>query len=428
MARHPSPREFALEVLTHLREQGFEAYWAGGCVRDHLLARVPKDYDVATNATPTEILKAFRHRRTLSIGAAFGVVAVVGPRSAGTVEVATFRRDLDYTDGRHPSGVTFSTAEQDALRRDFTINGLFYDPIEDRVLDFVDGVADIQRGVVRAIGEPRQRFGEDKLRLLRAVRMAATFNFEIDPATLDAMRGMATKVTIVSAERIAQEMRLMLVLANRVQAVERLAESGLCQVILPELFALREETQEVGLNESPWTHTLRVLGELHEPCFALSLAALLHRTGGDDIEASAQNVLEVSRRWKLSNDETDEAAWLVRRQVALDEASALPWSKLQPLLVASWAAPLVELHAARARADGRSDEHLAICREKLQLPADELNPLPLLTGDDLIRHGVPRGRIYATLLEQVRAAQLDGVVANKDEALALVDRLHPPAA
>lgn len=425
MPRQLSQREFALEVLTRLRKQGYQAYWAGGCVRDQLLGREPKDYDVATDATPPEILELFRHRRTLSIGAAFGVVAVVGPRSAGTVEVATFRRDADYSDGRHPDAVAFSTAEEDARRRDFTINGLFFDPLEDRVLDFVGGVEDLRRGVVRAIGDPQQRFREDKLRLLRAVRMAAVFEFALDEATLQAMRAMAAKVTVVSAERIAQEMRLLLTDAHRVRAVELLAESGLCQALLPEVYALRTQPRGEAATggETWWDYTLRVLGALADADFALALAALLHRTAGGAHDEAVRVVHGVARRWRLSHDEDAATAWLVRHHSALDDAPHLAWSRLQPLLVARWGASLVELHAARAKADGLPAPHVEYCRQRLALPEAELNPPPLLSGHDLIGHGVPQGKTYSWLLSRVRDAQLNGVVGSREEALALVDRL-----
>ena len=170
-------RRFALDVVRRLRGAGFEAYWAGGCVRDQLLGRTPKDYDVATNAMPEQVRQLFGRRRTLAIGAAFGVIAVIGPKPAGTVEVTTFRRDAAYSDGRHPDSVAFSSPEEDASRRDFTINGLFYDPVEDRVIDYVGGQADLAAGRIRAIGNARDRFAEDKLRMLRAVRFAATFAF-----------------------------------------------------------------------------------------------------------------------------------------------------------------------------------------------------------------------------------------------------------
>ena len=181
MSKAAAQREFALEIVEQLRAAGFEALWAGGCVRDQLLGLAPKDYDVATSATPDEIRDLFGRRRTLAIGASFGVITVLGPRAAGQIEVATFRTDAAYSDGRHPDSVTFTTAEHDAARRDFTINGLFFDPVAEAVVDYVNGRDDLERKTIRAIGDPAARIAEDKLRMLRAVRFAATFDFHIEP-------------------------------------------------------------------------------------------------------------------------------------------------------------------------------------------------------------------------------------------------------
>ena len=209
MVEPSAQRAFAVEVVRQLRAAGFEAVWAGGCVRDQLLGLNPKDYDVATNATPEQVREVFGRRKSIPVGAAFGVIAIVGPREAGVVEVATFRRDVGYSDGRRPDAVAFTTAEEDAQRRDFTINGLFYDPVDERVLDFVGGQADLKRGIVRAIGDARERFTEDKLRMLRAVRIAATFDFDIDPTTLAAV-GSRTAVADVGAPKrsVARRCRL----------------------------------------------------------------------------------------------------------------------------------------------------------------------------------------------------------------------------
>jgi poly(A) polymerase len=233
-------RQFAVDVVRRLREAGFVAYWAGGCVRDQLLGRAPKDYDVATDATPPQIREVFGRRCTLAIGAAFGVITVLGPKQAGQIEVATFRRDAPYSDGRHPDSVTFSTAEEDASRRDFTVNGLFYDPIREQVIDFVGGREDLAQRVIRAIGNPRDRFGEDRLRMLRAVRFTATFGFALDADTLAAVREMAGEITMVSPERIAMEMRQMLAAPGRGTAVRLLVETGLAEAILPEAMAAFE--------------------------------------------------------------------------------------------------------------------------------------------------------------------------------------------
>ena len=263
-------RRFAVEVVRRLREAGFEAYWAGGCVRDQLLGRTPKDYDVATNAVPDQVRKLFGRRRTLAIGAAFGVIAVIGPKPAGTVEVTTFRRDAPYSDGRHPDSVTFSSAEEDASRRDFTINGLFYDPIERRVIDFVGGQADLADKHLRAIGRARERFAEDKLRMLRAVRFAAAFAFALDDEIRAAIAEMAAEIHVVSPERIAMEMRRMLADPSRAAGVRLMLETGLAAEVLPEIVPC-DDGQRRRLDD-----TLDVLSRLGRQCgFPLALAALL---------------------------------------------------------------------------------------------------------------------------------------------------------
>src|SRR6185295_1585440 len=233
-------RAFALEIAQKLRAAGFEALWAGGCVRDELLGLTPKDYDVATSAKPEQIRDLFGRRRTLPIGASFGVITVLGPREAGQIEVATFRTDAAYSDGRHPDSVTFTTAEHDAQRRDFTINGLFYDPIAQQVVDYVGGQQDLKAKILRAIGDPRLRLSEDKLRMLRAVRFAAAFNFAIDPDTLTAIQDMAPEINTVSAERIGIEIRRMLIDPNRASALKLLREANLLVQVLPEVADLSD--------------------------------------------------------------------------------------------------------------------------------------------------------------------------------------------
>ncbi len=372
----------------------------------------------------------FSSGKTLKIGAAFGVIAVVGPRPAGMIEVTTFRRDATYSDGRRPDAVTFSTAQEDAQRRDFTINGLFFDPIDERVLDFVGGQDDINRRIVRAIGSPRERFVEDKLRMLRAVRMAATFGFALDAATLEAVRELADQVTVVSVERIAQELRMTLVLPARVRAAELLRETKLLPTVLPEVAATCEQLRAVaGPDESWWDYTLRVLGALAEPSFPLALGTLLQSTGridaAHDVDAdrSAMIAESIARRLRLSNDEIERIRWLVLHQHALRGAASQPWPRVQRLLISPGSRELLALHEAQAIADGLADDDLAFCRQRLAWPAEQLNPPPVVTGNDLIAHGINPGPDYAFLLESVRDAQLDGAVRDKPEALEWVKRL-----
>jgi tRNA nucleotidyltransferase/poly(A) polymerase len=375
---------------------------------------------VGTTATPALIREVFGKRKTVPVGAQFGVIRVVGPKKAGDIEVATFRRDTTYSDGRHPDSVEFSTPEVDAQRRDFTINGLFYDPLEDRVIDLVGGVDDLGRGIVRAIGEPRARFEEDKLRLLRAVRFAATFEFTLDLPTRQAVEKMAQEITVVSAERIAAELRLMLVHGRRAAAVNLLRDVGLLAVILPEL-AIANQAGEVTATgraaDEAWLAALDTLDALVEPGFPLALAGLLHAF------VDGPGTAQVCGRWKLSNSETKRARWLVTNQNVLADARSAAWSRLQPILVADGIEDLIALAEAMAVAAGHTGDEAVYCRELLKMPRHQLDPPPLLSGDDLISHGVPRGRQYQRLLRAVREAQLDKKIATKSEALELVDRL-----
>lgn len=401
-------REFAIEVVRRLREAGFVAYWAGGCVRDQLLGLEAKDYDVATNATPDQVRRLFGRRRTQAVGAAFGVITVVGPPGAGHIEVATFRSDRGYSDGRHPDAVVYSSAEEDAARRDFTINGLFYDPLEDRVIDYVGGREDLRRRVLRAIGEPRARFAEDRLRMLRAVRFAARFDLSIDPATFEAVRQMAPQIAAVSAERIAVEMQLMLVDRRRAQAVRLLIITGLASAILPEV------VEGQGARSELLDETLAVLERLEEPpSFALALAGLLCRF------VDSGRVRAIGRRWKLALRHTERAAWLVQHRPLLRSARWLPWSRVQPVVAHAGSRELIQLGEAEAQAGLRDPEDIAWWRDRLALAPEVLDPPPLVTGEDLKRLGLRPGPLFRPILDRVRAAQLDGQIRTPDEAVAL---------
>jgi poly(A) polymerase len=399
-------RRFAADVVRRLRAAGFVAYWAGGCVRDQLLGRTPKDYDVATSATPEQIRLLFGRRRTLAIGAAFGVISVIGPKLAGLIEVATFRRDAAYSDGRHPDSVTFSSAEEDASRRDFTINGLFYDPVEGRVIDFVGGQQDLAERRVRAIGGARDRFDEDKLRMLRAVRFTAALDFTLDDDARAAIAEMSPQLQVVSRERIAMEMQRMLTDSNRAAGVRLLLETGLAAEVLPEIVP-RDDAERAWLDD-----TMGLLARLPDDVgFPPALAAVLPPR----IDAAAAR--RVCRRWRLSNKETDCVGWLVQNRAAIDGAATMPWSKLQPLLVAEGIGDLLALAEAASPSGSAAAAH---CRRLLAQPRETLDPTPLLTGDDLLANGIPSGPQYKMLLERIRAAQLDGEARTKSEALAMV--------
>ncbi|MDD4267181.1 MAG: CCA tRNA nucleotidyltransferase [Pirellulaceae bacterium] len=411
---HPQKaRQFAKHVILRLRKAGYLAYWAGGCVRDQLLGREPKDYDVATDAQPDQIRTLFGRRRTLALGASFGVITLIGPPGAGQIEIATFRDDVGYSDGRHPDRVHFSTAEADASRRDFTINGLFFDPIGREVIDYVGGREDIQRRRIRAIGDPVKRFTEDKLRMLRAVRFSAGFDFQLDPETREAVCRMADQITVVSWERIAAEIRQILTAARRAAGVRLLVDTGLGAAILPELFADERRGAAAGDFEA----MLEVLVRLDSPEFPLSLAVLL------SLAATPQTARAIGRRWRLANHEINRAAWLLEHRRSLDGADRRRWSSVQPVLVAKAAPDLLKWMQAQREAEGADDADVRWCRDQLSRDRAEIDPAPLLTGDDLIGHGVPKGPIFREILQGVREAQLDGEVHSRREALAMVDRL-----
>jgi tRNA nucleotidyltransferase/poly(A) polymerase len=419
-------RRFALDVTARLRAAGHIAYWAGGCVRDELLGRTPKDYDVATDARPDQVRRLFGKRQTLAVGEQFGVIVVVGPRAAGTVEVATFRRDVGYADGRRPDSVAFTDAEEDARRRDFTINALFFDPEHGGVIDFVGGQDDLRHGIVRAVGDPHLRFEEDKLRMLRAVRMTARFGFALDAETLVAVKERAGQITAVSPERIANELHAMLGRPGQTEAVRLLEVTGLAAVIAPETIPLIDTPHPDG--GTAWTRVLAVLSTLErhgQTSFGLGLAAWLHETGraagGGESKvaaASASAVETCCRRWKLSNHDREHAVWLVRHLQSLERAARRPWSEIQPTLANPWASDLVHLTEAITAAAGRPADDVEFCRAKLAIPREVLDPPPLVTGDHLTQAGLRPGRDFARLLSLARNAQLDGAVSTPEEALA----------
>jgi len=449
-------RQFAHDVVRYLREAGYQALWAGGCVRDTLLKKTPKDYDVATDARPEQVRALFGKRRTLPVGEAFGVIMVRGPEQAGPLEVATFRQDAGYSDGRHPDSVRFCRAEDDAARRDFTINGMFFDPTTEQVLDYVGGQADLAAHTVRAIGDPRERFREDKLRMLRAVRFAAVLDFQLEPATLAAIRDMAREIHAVSAERIQAELQKMLLSPRRKRALELFRESGLLREVLPELDSLpkllihselphfhdlrMEPPIEPPAGRSAWELTLALLEELREPSFPLVWAALVAYAGwpaGDPVQthgfwlfpAAEQLVTVLGRRWKTSLKDEQRAAWLVRNRAALVGASRRPWSQVQRLLIHEASDDLLDLWEAEITILKAPHEDLEYCRARKRLPASELNPRPLLSGHDLAAQGLAPGPAFRTILERVRDAQLDGRLQDPAAALAFaldLTRQLPP--
>jgi tRNA nucleotidyltransferase/poly(A) polymerase len=400
-------REFAVETVKRLRDAGFESLWAGGCVRDQLLGKTPKDYDVATSASPDQVREVFGRRRTIPVGAAFGVITLVGPPDVGNLDVATFRQDGGYTDGRRPDAVTFGTAELDAQRRDFTINGLFFDPIAEQVIDYVGGQADLKAGVLRAIGDAHQRFAEDKLRMLRAVRFTAALHFQFDAATRNAVEEHARDILLVSAERIAAEMRRMLSHGSRADAVTLLREVGLLEAILPEAAAMERDN---------WAAMLATLQAYQGDSFSCALAIIL-RFSEEGASHGSLLAKKLGERWRLSTEETELVTDSIAIEKTLLDADNLPWPRVQRKLIHPEAKQIVEYAKALAVALGLSNTGLRFCEERLAWPAEKLNPKPLVTGDDLVRLGLKPGREFKSVLEKIRDLQLEERVASKEEAL-----------
>ena len=404
-------REFALVVVGRLRSAGHEAVWAGGCVRDELLGRTPADYDVATSARPDQVRAVFGNRHTLAVGAAFGVITVLGPRGAGQVEVATFRSDAAYTDGRHPAGVTFTNAREDALRRDFTINGLFLDPITGDVHDYVEGRADLTAGIVRAIGNAAMRFGEDHLRMLRAVRFAAGFGFALEEQTQAAIVRMAHLVTTVSPERVAAELRAIVARPGRRRALELLVQTGLAREVLPEV----APADGAAAAHAAWHDSARIIDALDEPEIASALAVLT-------AALPPETPRRIAARLRLSTRELKTACWLHEAVACVDGTGEVdldqrPWSQLQPWLAHDAAFLLADVLRARAACGHGSAAAAGWVTAKLQMPHEQLDPPPLVTGNDLLAAGVPAGRAMGQVLAALRALQLDGVLTTRDAAL-----------
>lgn len=402
-------RELALEVLTTLRRHGFEALWAGGCVRDQLLGLTPHDYDVATNARPEQVRKLFR--RTLAVGVQFGVIEVLGPGKLH-VQVATFRSDGAYSDGRHPDAVTFGTAQADAQRRDFTINGLFFDPLAHQVIDYVGGEADLQARIVRAIGDPWTRFREDHLRLLRAVRFAARFEFTLEPATRTALEALADQILTVSPERITEELRKMLSAPSRAKAVRLLLHLNLLpHLLLPLPVAVDARAPLATLTHLPPAAS-----------FPLALAALVLDVTDSVTRASwpvgrRSPLHALAHNLRLSNQERDTLEWLLAHIADFDSCQSWPPSRLKPLLAQPLAPLLLDLSTAIALGAGTSPVAADHARACLAAWGHELNPPPLLTGSDLKQLGLEPGPQFKELLQGVRAAQLDGILQSHEDAM-----------
>ena len=435
----PSMEKTAREVAARLRERGHIAYFAGGCVRDMVRGLTPKDYDIATDARPEVVQKIFP--RTYAVGVHFGVIIVL--ENDFQFEVATFRSDEAYVDGRHPSAVRFSSPEEDAKRRDFTINGMFYDPVAEEVIDFVGGRADIAARMVRAIGEPAQRFAEDRLRMLRAVRFATALDYKIDSQTWDALLASAPSINQISAERIRDELVRIFLSPNRLRGWDLLDSSGLMRAILPELEAMKGVLQPEQFHPEGdvFQHTRLMLQFLQETVSVpLVFAVLLHdvakpvtatvdKTGrirfNEHDRIGAAMTEAIMRRLRFSGAEIEATVEMVRQHMVFKDVPKMRVAKLKRFMARPTFDDELELHRVDCESSHRMlDNYEFLLRKREEFANEPIIPPPLLRGDDLIALGLKPGPKFGEILEAVETRQLEGTLRTREEALEWVKREH----
>jgi poly(A) polymerase len=440
-------KETAIGIVKHLRENDFSALFAGGCVRDMLMGSAPEDYDIATDARPDDIINIFK--RTVPVGIHYGVILVI--ENGFEFEVATFRSDGTYTDGRHPDTVTFCDARGDALRRDFTINGMFYDPIDDKHFDYVGGRDDLKAHLVRAIGDPSERFNEDRLRMIRAVRFACRFDYKIEDQTAEAIKKLYEKILTVSMERIRDELRKILTGPNPHTGIKMMDDLNLLNEILPEVAAMKGVRQPENYHPEGdvFTHTLLTLSKLADngksadsgfgkltalslsKGWELAMAVLLHDIGKpvtfeiadrirfnnhDNIGADMSE--KICERLRMSNAEKERITWLVKMHLYLRHAQQMRISKLKRLFAHEGYPELAELYKVDSLASSGDLEDYNFCQNMFEeLQEEEIKPEPLITGNDLIAMGLKPGPIFSKILDAIKDDQLEQKITTKEEAL-----------
>jgi poly(A) polymerase len=430
-----TPRELAEQICATLRRHAHQAYLVGGCVRDLILGREPADYDVATDARPERVQELFP--RSLSVGAKFGVILVVDDDVQ--VEVATFRSDIGYTDGRHPDAVVYSTTPQeDVQRRDFTINGLLMDPGTGEVLDFVGGRADLSAGIVRAIGDPLRRFDEDKLRMLRAVRFAARFGFQIEPETMAAIQKLAPRVLEVSLERIRDELTKLLTEGAARRGFELLDETGLLAVVLPDIARMKgvEQPPQFHPEGDVWIHTRMMLEKLPPNCSpTLAWGVLLHDVGkpptfapakgpgtrirfDGHVEVGARMAEHICRTLRFSNEDVEQVVALVANHMRFKDVREMRTSTLKRFVRLPHFEEHLELHRVDCLAShGSLDAYTFVQQFLLETPPEKVYPPKLVTGDDLKGMGLIPGPRFKEILLAIEEAQLEGRLQDRESAL-----------
>jgi len=435
--------DIARHLVTQLKNAGYKAFCVGGCTRDMLMNVPPREYDITTSATPDEVSRIFSH--TIPVGVSFGVILVL--MGHYRFEVATFRKDEGYSDSRHPDYVTYSTEEEeDVLRRDFTINGMLYDPIGEEAIDFVGGLDDIGDGIIRTIGIPYQRFDEDKLRLMRAVRFASRYGFAVERDTYGALKELASRINLVSAERIRDELVKIITQRNPGDGLKLLRETGLLRYILPEVDIMHgvEQPPEFHPEGDVFTHTCFVLDKIYENTGGLAspelaMAGLLHDVGkpptfsvSDRIRFNGHDKLgaemsrEICRRLKFSNKQTELIFELVRDHLKFKDVFYMKKSTLKRFIGQPDFEEHMVLHLADCLASHGSTEAYDFVMQKFdEFRDEEIKPEPLIGGKELIEMGYTPGPIFTEILSFVEEAQLEGEIQNADEARKLVSRKYP---
>lgn len=428
-------KQNAVEIVKTLQEHGYKAFFAGGCVRDMIMGKESLDYDIATNALPHDVIKIFQ--KTIPVGVQFGVVIVV--KEGHNFEVATFRTEDSYSDGRHPDRISFSTPENDVKRRDFTINGLLYDPVKDEILDYVGGREDIKAGIIRTIGNPIERFTEDKLRMIRAARFACRFHFSIHKDTQQAIIQLAPQIHVVSAERIREELEKMLTGPNPHIGIKLLDELHLLEEILPEVSNTKGVQQPENFHPEGdvFLHTLLALSKMENPSWTLAMGVLLHDIGktvtfkiADRIrfnlheKVGADMAARICDRLKTSTDDKERISWLVLKHLYFKDAKKMRLNKLKRLFAEEGYPELAELCRVDALASSGDLSDYYYCQEMFQkLSHEEIKPKPLITGHDLIAMRLKPGPLFKEILTKIEDEQLEGNLTTKEAATERVKEL-----
>ncbi len=435
----PERRAAAIDVCRRLSKAGYRSLLAGGCVRDLILGVDPADYDIATSARPEDV--AGLYHKCIGVGAAYGVQIVVLPQ--GFFEVTTFRKDGPYCDGRHPGYVEFVDEKEDALRRDFTINAMFYDPETEQIIDYTGGQDDIAASIIRTVGDPRQRFAEDHLRMLRAVRFAARLGYTIEPATFQAIRDMAHLIMTTSAERIRDELIKILTEGGARRGFELLDETGLLEQVLPEVAAMKgvEQPPDFHPEGDVFTHTMIMLGLMENPSPTLAVATLLHDVGKPPTQTFEDRIRfnnhdkvgarmgeEICRRLRMSNQDLERIAWLVENHMRVHAIPDMRESRRKRFVRHEAFPELLDLCRMDAQSSHADLSIINWVADYIaQLPPEQLKPPRLLTGEDLKAMGYKPSPLFSEMLTAVEDAQLEGELTTADEARAFV-REHWPLA